>query len=267
LLLNWRNYSGFFRLIAKLCSAQSTPSPFTGLQYVLHVLIDVSSSIAAPIPEGYGKPVFGFPVTTCKSPLLLNTWDLILFVERLFLLCPVDGYSRPVGPYAHVSILCRNRFQANRCLCCGDTPQNNSYKEDWADFFAENRLLSILKRCEAKNGLNCELRDMVERTAGTVVPSLLRKGHLGGSTGVTPCVVHGDLWSGNRSRGLLSGALEDVVFDPSACYAHSEYELGIMRMFGGFSASFLEEYHNLVPRTEPIKEYEDRVRLYELYVV
>ena len=54
------------------------------------------------------------------------------------------------------------------------------------------------------------------------------------------------------------------MFDPSACYAHSECELGIMRMFGGFGARFLKEYHELCPKTEPVAEYEDRVSLYEL---
>lgn len=29
--------------------------------------------------------------------------------------------------------------------------------------------------------------------------------------------------------------------------------------------SFLKQYHSLVPKTEPIQEYEDRVKLYESY--
>ena len=37
-----------------------------------------------------------------------------------------------------------------------------------------------------------------------------------------------------------------------------------MRMFGGFGTSFLKEYHDLCPKTEPVDEYEDRVKLYEL---
>jgi fructosamine-3-kinase len=66
-----------------------------------------------------------------------------------------------------------------------------------------------------------------------------------------------------------SGRKEDegegeVVYDPSACYAHSEYELGIMKMFGGFGSAFFEGYHRIVPKTEPVEEYEDRLRLYEL---
>lgn len=75
------------------------------------------------------------------------------------------------------------------------------------------------------------------------------------------------LWSGNKGKGIIGGSdgpIEEVVFDPSACYAHSEYELGIMRMFGGFGGSFMKEYHDLCPKTEPVAEYEDRVSLYEL---
>ena len=60
------------------------------------------------------------------------------------------------------------------------------------------------------------------------------------------------------------GGTEDITFDASCCYAHSKYELGIMRMFGGFSAGFFNEYHRLVPKTEPKDEYDDRLALYQL---
>ncbi|KAF2704027.1 Ketosamine-3-kinase [Pleomassaria siparia CBS 279.74] len=170
----------------------------------------------APIPEGYDKRMFGFPVTTC----------------------------------------------------CGDTPQENGYKSSWADFYAENRLRFILRQSEKSNGSDKELHNLVETTASKVVPRLLGDDHINGGKRLTPVVVHGDLWSGNASVGVIGskgGGAEDVVYDPSACYAHSEYELGIMKMFGGFGGSFLKEYHELCPKTEPVNEYEDRVRLYELY--
>ena len=108
-----------------------------------------------------------------------------------------------------------------------------------------------------------ELRELVTRAADAVVPRLL------GGLDVRPVVVHGDLWSGNAGRGWLpgmpEGAAGEVVFDPSACWAHSGYDLGIMHMFGGFGADFFREYHSLCPKTEPEGEYEDRVRLYEAY--
>ncbi|KAH7126665.1 Fructosamine/Ketosamine-3-kinase [Dendryphion nanum] len=170
----------------------------------------------APIPEGYDRPMFGFPVTTC----------------------------------------------------CGDTPQDNSFKSSWAEFYAENRLRFISRRAEKSNGKDEELHALIESTASRVVPRLLGDEHLNGGKGVTPVVVHGDLWSGNAGVGVIGnigGKAEDVVYDSSACYAHSEYELGIMQMFGGFGGKFLEDYHQLCPKSEPIKEYEDRVKLYELY--
>ncbi|KAE9968377.1 hypothetical protein Vi05172_g474 [Venturia inaequalis] len=169
----------------------------------------------APIPEGYLKPVFGFPSTTC----------------------------------------------------CGDTPQDNSYKESWADFYANCRLRFILGRSEKSKGKDGELAKLVETTSSFVVPRLIGDDHLNNGKGVTPVVVHGDLWSGNASRGIIGGEgdPQDVVYDSSACYAHSEFDLGIMNMFGGFGAAFLKEYHCLCPKTEPVDEYEDRVALYELY--
>lgn len=38
-----------------------------------------------------------------------------------------------------------------------------------------------------------------------------------------------------------------------------------MKMFGGFGPKFFNEYHGHVPRAEPVKEYDDRVELYQLY--
>ena len=153
--------------------------------------------------------------------------------------------------------------------CCGDTPQDNSYKSSWADFYAENRLRFILRRAEKSNGTDKELRSLVETTASKVVPRLIGDSHLNNGNGVTPVVVHGDLWSGNASAGTMGskgGDPEELVYDPSACYAHNEFELGIMKMFGGFGGSFLKEYHEICPKTEPVAEYEDRVKLYELQV-
>ena len=145
----------------------------------------------APVPEGFDRPMFGFPVTTC----------------------------------------------------CGDTPQPNAWESSWADFFAKNRLLAILEIGERNNGKDAELRTVVEMTASNTIPRLLGDKHLGYGTdghgqGVIPVVCHGDLWSGNHGSASFLGrgnlGQEEVVFDPSAVYGHSEYELGIMKMFGGF---------------------------------
>ncbi|KAI6088997.1 fructosamine kinase [Hypoxylon rubiginosum] len=162
-----------------------------------------------------------------------------------------EGFDQPV-------------FGFPETTCCGSSPQDNAWKTSWADFYANNRLRAILKQGVTSNGSDPELSRAVERTASVVVPRLIGDDHI---KGVYPVVVHGDLWSGNHGRGRIAGqgGVEEVVFDPSAVYGHSEYELGIMRMFGGFGSSFWKEYQSLVPKAEPKEEWEDRVALYELY--
>ncbi|KAA8573687.1 hypothetical protein EYC84_005261 [Monilinia fructicola] len=153
--------------------------------------------------------------------------------------------------------------------CCGETPQDNGFMGSWAEFFGERRLRSIVKKAESNNGANSELREAVEEVVRTVVPRLLGDEHLkGGVDGekIQPVVVHGDLWSGNHGRGRIGDeGVEDMVFDPSSCFAHSEFEAGIMGMFGGFGAAFWKEYHEDKPKDEPAEEWADRCLLYELY--
>lgn len=147
--------------------------------------------------------------------------------------------------------------------CCGETRQDNSWRGSWAEFYADNRIRAIGRACVRSNGENAEFEAAVEKVAARVVPRLLGDDRV---EGITPVVVHGDLWSGNKGRGVIAGqgGVEEVVFDPSAVYGHSEYELGDMRMFGGFGTGFWREYENLVPKAEPKEEFEDRVALYEL---
>ncbi|EFX04593.1 phosphotransferase enzyme family protein [Grosmannia clavigera kw1407] len=159
--------------------------------------------------------------------------------------------------------------------CCGATEQDNSWASSWADFYAECRLRHVLRVGLRNNGPDTGLAEAVERTATVVVPRLLRDSHLQrsmqrGGGDIAAVVVHGDLWDGNHGWGRIvrpdgSSDSEEVVYDPACVYGHSEYELGIMRMFGGFGRDFWSEYGQLVPKDEPVGEWEDRLQLYELY--
>lgn len=166
---------------------------------------------------------------------------------------PPEGYSTP-------------QFGFPVPTCCGSTVQPNDYAATWEDFFANQRLRAIGNECVRQNGRDKLLMQLVEDTAKVVVPRLLGEGHLRTPEGksVAPVVVHGDLWAGNHGTGKIDdGPVENMVFDPSASWSHSEFDIGIMRMFGGFARE-MEEYHKLKPKDQPTAEYNDRVDLYEV---
>lgn len=160
---------------------------------------------------------------------------------------------------------------------CGDTRQDNSWHLSWANFFANNKLRDILHQGERDQGADSSLHRLVEDVCERVVPRLLGDGHLGGVTGITSALIHGDLWSGNQSTATFPNRTdrpsEHIVFDPSSFYAHHEYDHGIMTMFGGFDRQFWNEYFAEMERktglkggkTEPVKEYGDRVALYRCF--
>lgn len=75
---------------------------------------------------------------------------------------------------------------------------------------------------------------------------------------IVPALLHGDLWGGNVSEC----AEGPVTFDPASFYGHSEYELGIAGMFGGFNSSFYSAYHEKIPKAPGFAE---RNQLYQLF--
>ena len=93
--------------------------------------------------------------------------------------------------------------------CCGSTEQENGFLEEWADFYAERRLMFILREGERKQGKDGSLRGMVERVVGEVVPRLLGRDRLNGGRGPEPVVVHGDV--GFPHAGL-NGPFTELVF-------------------------------------------------------
>ncbi|GJN88892.1 hypothetical protein Rhopal_001863-T1 [Rhodotorula paludigena] len=136
--------------------------------------------------------------------------------------------------------------------CCGATEQDNTPEESWGEFFGKRRIGDMCERIGDK-----ELSRLGSEVQTRVIPHLL------GKLDVKASILHGDLWSGNAR--FSKDRSSPIIFDPSSYYGHSEADLGITRMFGGFSPAFYEAYHARVPKTEPVDEYEQRLQLYEAY--
>jgi len=133
------------------------------------------------------------------------------------------------------------RFGWHRDNYIGATPQANGWKESWAEFWLERRLRPQLELA-GRNGFVLE-----------APPLGLLDGHE-----PKPCLLHGDLWSGNAGFTLQG----PVVFDPAVYYGDREADLAMTELFGGFPREFYEAYQEAYPLENG---YELRKQLYNLY--
>jgi fructosamine-3-kinase len=74
-----------------------------------------------------------------------------------------------------------------------------------------------------------------------------------------PARLHGDLWGGNLH---IDAGGEPCLIDPAVYGGHREVDLGMMRLFGGFSERVFQAYAESHPLAPDARE---RVPLYQLY--
>jgi len=100
----------------------------------------------------------------------------------------------------------------------GQMAQYHTWTESWEEFFtlSMERLMMII---EESQGPDEELRELFARTMDMVVHRLLRPLETGGRQ-IKPCLVHGDLYSGNVSVDVETG--RPVLYDATCLYAHDE---------------------------------------------
>ena len=99
----------------------------------------------------------------------------------------------------------------------------------WTEFYATNRLLPLARLARDAGAIAGAAIAAMERLAG-------RLDDVGGAD-EPPARLHGDLWSGNRLVGA-DGA--NWLIDPAAHGGHREFDLAMMRLFGGFGADCFE---------------------------
>ncbi len=135
---------------------------------------------------------------------------------------------------------------------CGATLQNNSWKNNWIEFFIHNRLLFLLDLIQDERPLPVSEISIYNKLIEKI-PDFL-------PADSKPVIIHGDLWSGNYMQTDKGFAL----IDPAAYYADREMEFAIMTMFGGFSSRFYSAYNEVNPLPQ---EWKQRNLLYQLYHV
>ena len=137
-------------------------------------------------------------------------------------------------------------FEVNNTI--GSTPQINTWMDNWADFFAEQRIGYQLKLAKHKGGNFSDTNKVVN-----AVRSRLSDRQPEAS------ILHGDLWSGNAAI-TADGA--PVIFDPATYYGDREADLAMTELFGGFSAAFYSGYNEV---WQLDSGYQQRKSIYNLY--
>ena len=79
----------------------------------------------------------------------------------------------------------------------------------------------LMAMIEESQGPDVELKTLLGQTISKVIPRLLRPLETGGRQ-IKPCLVHGDLYSGNVS--VHAATRGPILYDPACLYAHNECE-------------------------------------------
>jgi fructosamine-3-kinase len=121
---------------------------------------------------------------------------------------------------------------------------------DWVEFYATQRLLPLARLARSSGALPADLSNDLERVAGRL-PGV-------GGPAEPPARLHGDLWAGNR---LIDAHGESWLIDPAAHGGHREFDLAMMRLFGGFGEACFAAYAEVHP---PADGWADRVALHQI---
>ena len=137
----------------------------------------------------------------------------------------------------------------------GSSLQKNEARDNWSEFFADCRLGPQVQWARKRGVGSTELFRLSEKLLGRLDQ------WLGGDVS-PPCLLHGDLWSGNYLVGADGHA---VVLDPAVYYGSREAELAMPLLFGGFPPEFFDAYMNSWPLQEGWQERVELVKLYHLF--
>ncbi len=132
----------------------------------------------------------------------------------------------------------------------GSLPQQNNPKDNWVDFFIEERLqpqIDLAIEGAAIDRITLSKFKKLYKKLPDILPE------------EQPALIHGDLWNGNFLTGLNKKA---ILFDPSVCFAHREMDLAMSQLFGGFDQLFYYSYQEAFPLQ---KGFDDRIEIYQLY--
>jgi fructosamine-3-kinase len=142
------------------------------------------------------------------------------------------------------------RFGREDRRTTGSRALPNEPCDTWAEFYAANRLLPLARLARDAGALPTDAIAALERLAGGLDRF--------GAADEPPARLHGDLWAGNR---VVDGEGRSWLIDPAAHGGHREFDLAMMRLFGGFGADGFAAYDEVHPLAGG---WEERVALHQI---
>lgn len=136
----------------------------------------------------------------------------------------------------------------------GSLKQFNHKHNSWADFFIHERLDRQVALARENGLIGQGIVRGFERLYHKL-PDIFPE--------EPPALLHGDLWSGNYMTGAQG---EAVIIDPAVYYGHREMDIGMSRLFGGFSGTFYEAYNQEYAMEAGWQERTEICNLYPLMV-
>lgn len=133
----------------------------------------------------------------------------------------------------------------------GSSPQQNTWCDNWCQFWLNNRLQPQLKMAYTNGHREALAAPAAQLEAQ--LPEILADHQ------PRPSLLHGDLWGGNAAF-LQSG--QPIIYDPASYYGDRETDIALTELFGGFSSEFYEAYQKAWPLDDG---YRRRKQLYNLY--
>lgn len=125
----------------------------------------------------------------------------------------------------------------------------NEPTDSWAEFMASCRVEPLARIARDRGSLPGDVIDDLRRLASTL-------GRF--DDGEPPARLHGDLWAGNRLVGTQG---ESWLIDPAAHGGHREFDLAMMRLFGGFGPGAFDGYQEMSPLADG---WRDRIELHQI---
>jgi fructosamine-3-kinase len=123
----------------------------------------------------------------------------------------------------------------------------------WSEFYATQRLVPLAALLRDVPHLGQD----AARLAGALEAVAGRATELAGPA-EPPSRLHGDLWGGNR---LVDVGGTSWLIDPACFGGHREFDLAMMRLFGGFGPEVFASYAEVAPLADG---WQDRIPFHHL---